>query len=116
MDIVVAGGGVAGLAAALVLARSGHRATLLERDLLDGAGSWQAAFEWPRAGIPHFHQPHAFIPRGRKVLREALPDVFEALLAAGAFDLEVWRKAPGPAPGTPPAEDPDLVYLCVRRE
>ncbi|MBF6612782.1 MAG: FAD-dependent monooxygenase [Chloroflexi bacterium] len=103
---------MAGLASALVLARAGHRATLLERDPLDRDDSWQASFGWPRAGIPHFHQPHAFIPRGRKVLRETLPDVFDALLAAGAFDHEVWRKAPGGAP----VVDPDMVYLCVRRE
>lgn len=112
MEIVVAGGGVAGLATALILARAGHRAILLERDPLDCDGGWQAAFNWPRAGIPHFHQPHAFQPRGRKVLRDALPDVYDDLLAAGAFEHEVWRKAPAGAP----FEDPDLVYLCVRRE
>jgi 2-polyprenyl-6-methoxyphenol hydroxylase-like FAD-dependent oxidoreductase len=103
---------MAGLSAALVLARGGHSVTLLERDPLERSDSWRASFDWPRAGIPHFHQPHAFIPRGRKELRDALPDVFDALLAAGAFDLEVWRKAPGEVP----AEDRDVVYMCVRRQ
>ncbi len=46
------------------------------------------------------------------MLREALPDVFDTLLAVGAFDQEVWRKAP---PGTA-VEDHDIVYLRVRRE
>jgi len=45
-------------------------------------------------------------------MREVIPDVFDALIAAGAFDHEVWRKAPGDAPSV----DPDMVYLCVRRE
>ncbi len=116
MDIIVAGGGVAGLSTALILARAGHRATLIEQDPLEDDASSGASFAWTRKGVPHFHQPHAFIPRGRKVLREVLPDVYDALLAAGATNLEVWRKAPGGPAGEPPADDPDLVYLCVRRE
>src|SRR5947209_14190368 len=112
MHILIAGAGVAGLSSALVLARAGHGVTLVEQDPLDNNPNWQASFDWTRKGIPHFHQPHAFIPRGRKVLREVAPDVYNALVAAGAFDLEAWRKAPG----EPPAKDPDLVFLCVRRE
>ena len=95
MQILISGAGVAGLATALTLARAGRPATLLEQDSLEQSERWPAAFGWPRNGIPHFHQPHAFIPRGRKVLREIAPDVYAALLAAGATEQEVWRKAPG---------------------
>jgi 2-polyprenyl-6-methoxyphenol hydroxylase-like FAD-dependent oxidoreductase len=112
MPIVIAGGGVAGLATALILARAGRRITLLERDSLEDAESWPAALGWSRKGIPHFHQPHAFIPRGRQALREVAPDVYAALLAAGATEQDVSRKMPG-GPGP---EDQDVVYLCVRRE
>lgn len=116
MHTIIAGGGVAGLSSALILARSGHQATLLEQDPVNEDATWDASFTWTRKGIPHFHQPHAFIPRGRKVLREVLPDVYDTLLAAGAADFEVWRKAPGGSLGEPSAEDLDLVYMCVRRE
>lgn len=71
-------------------------------------GSW---FEWRRRGIPHFHRPHAFIPRGRAVLRQVAPDVYAALLDAGASEVDVGRKVPG----APLPEDADLVYLSVRR-
>ena len=80
---VVIGGGVAGLAAALLLARRGHPVTLLERDELDVG----TAIDSPgrrRPGIAHYLQPHAFIPRGRVELLAQLPDVYADLIAAGA--------------------------------
>jgi 2-polyprenyl-6-methoxyphenol hydroxylase-like FAD-dependent oxidoreductase len=104
------GAGVAGLSAALMLARDGHRVTVLERDRFD-TGPAENATRWQRKGIPHFLQPHAFIPRGRSELREHLADVYAALLAAGAQDVDVRRKLPGSAlPG-----DENLQYLAVRR-
>lgn len=72
MKIGGAGGGVAGLVVARVLARSGHQTTVLERDPLEGDAPWQAAFGWARAGRPHFHPPHTFHPQGRQVLWMAL--------------------------------------------
>src|SRR4051794_15516881 len=110
-SVSVLGGGVAGLAAALLLARDGHRVTLVERDPLPG-GAPEEAPGWPRKGIPHFLQPHAFIPRGRAELRARLPDVYAALLAAGAQDVDLRPKLPG---GAPVPADEDLQYLGVRR-
>ena len=101
---------MAGLSAALLLARDGHRVTLFERDTLD-AGEPLDAPGWDRKGIPHFLQPHAFIPRGCAELKEHLPDVYDCLLAAGANEVEIWRKLPG---HVEPA-DADLAYLGVRR-
>jgi 2-polyprenyl-6-methoxyphenol hydroxylase-like FAD-dependent oxidoreductase len=111
MKFVVAGGGVAGLAAALAVARAGHHAVVLERDLVDPGGSPSDAFDLERRGIPHYFQPHAFLPRGRRLLGEWAPDVLEMLVEAGADPQDLALKLRGaPEPG-----DEDLVYFWVRR-
>jgi 2-polyprenyl-6-methoxyphenol hydroxylase-like FAD-dependent oxidoreductase len=111
MRFVIAGGGVAGLAAALSVARAGHSAVVVERDRVGADESPRGAFDVERGGIPHFFQPHAFLPRGRRVLRDLAPDVLDSLLAAGADpqDLAVKLRAPREP------SDGDLVYLWVRR-
>src|SRR3954452_21169360 len=70
MKFVVAGGGFAGLAAGLAVARAGHQAVVLERDLV-GQHDAPEAFTVARRGIPHFFQPHAFLPRGLRELEAA---------------------------------------------
>jgi 2-polyprenyl-6-methoxyphenol hydroxylase-like FAD-dependent oxidoreductase len=83
--IIVLGGGICGLATGLMLARDGHDVTLLERDASPVPDSPHAAFErWERGGVPHFKQPHGLQPLASRVLDEELPDVGEAMLAAGA--------------------------------
>ena len=110
LHLAVLGAGVAGLAAALVLARDGHRVTLVERDAV-ALGDPLAALAWDRRGIPHFLQPHAFIPRGRKELRAAFPDVFASLFQAGAEDRDLRPQIRGPLQ----ADDDELCYVGVRR-
>lgn len=111
--IAVVGGGVAGLAAALALARNGHRVTLFERDAADPPTDPRTApAEWERRGIPHFLQPHAFVSRGGKILREEAPDVYEALLDAGAIEIDLAAKMPT-AERDP--RDADLKFLGCRR-
>jgi 2-polyprenyl-6-methoxyphenol hydroxylase-like FAD-dependent oxidoreductase len=111
MRFVVSGGGVAGLAASLALAREGHEAIVLERDPVDPGGPPEGSFAVERRGIPHYFQPHTFLPRGRRILADWAPDVLDALLEAGADPQDLTQKLDGPAePG-----DEDLVYLWVRR-
>ena len=50
-DVVIAGAGVVGLAAALLLARDRHRVTVLERDRAAPAEDPEAAWtSWQRRG------------------------------------------------------------------
>jgi 2-polyprenyl-6-methoxyphenol hydroxylase-like FAD-dependent oxidoreductase len=98
------------LATALALARNGHRIVLIERDPLEATAP-EAAFAWPRRGIPHFLQPHAFLPRGRKEMRTHFPDVYAALLKAGAQDFDLRPKLPGSLR----PEDEELAFIGVRR-
>jgi 2-polyprenyl-6-methoxyphenol hydroxylase-like FAD-dependent oxidoreductase len=110
LAIVVLGGGIAGLSAALALGRAGHRVTLVERDDL-AVGAPLDSLGWRRPGIPHFQQPHAFTPRGRSEMRRTFPDVFDALIEAGAWDLDLAPKLRGERR----AGDEELVFLAVRR-
>ncbi len=110
--VTVLGGSVAGMTSALLLARRGHRVTLLERDRLD-VGDASDAPDWERRGIPHFLQPHAFIPRGVVELKAHLPDVYATLLDAGAHEVDARTKMPGASATLP--EDEQLRYLSVRR-
>jgi 2-polyprenyl-6-methoxyphenol hydroxylase-like FAD-dependent oxidoreductase len=95
----------------LAVARAGHEAVVLERDAAGVSADPMSAFSEERRGIPHFFQPHAFLPRGRRVLRSFAPDVLAALVDAGAEPQDVAARLRGERePG-----DEDLVYLWVRR-
>jgi 2-polyprenyl-6-methoxyphenol hydroxylase-like FAD-dependent oxidoreductase len=93
--IVVLGAGVCGLAAGLMLRRDGHEVTVLERDPAPVPDSTEDAWEhWERAGVSQFRQGHYLQPLGREVLDEELPDVRDALLAAGAARFDPLRLMP----------------------
>jgi 2-polyprenyl-6-methoxyphenol hydroxylase-like FAD-dependent oxidoreductase len=115
--IVVLGAGVCGLATALLIARDGHDVTVLERDpdpVPETPGeAWEA---WARGGVAQFRQPHYLQTRARHVLDAELPDVRDALVAAGALRFDSLAMAP---PSLPPferrADDERFVTLTARR-
>ena len=110
------GGGVAGLGAALTLARSGHQVTLVERDETPLPATADEAFAWDRRGAPQVRHSHALLARLRNLLRDRHPDVLAALLDAGATELRFGDALPPTMveferePG-----DEDLVMLACRR-
>ena len=83
--IVVIGGGLIGLATAMMLAEDGCEVTVLERDECAVPGSPGDAWrDWDRRGIAQFRQAHYLHPRGSRILDSRLPGVTEALRAADA--------------------------------
>jgi 2-polyprenyl-6-methoxyphenol hydroxylase-like FAD-dependent oxidoreductase len=93
--IVVIGGGIVGVSMAMMLAKQGHEVTVLERDSGDVPGSPDEAWQtWDRHGVAQFRQPHYLHPAGRQLLDAALPEVTQALLAAGAATFDVLTLMP----------------------
>lgn len=88
--IVVAGAGVCGLGAALMLARDGHDVTVVERDAAeqpdDADGAWRA---WERPGVGQFRIGHILLARGYRVLAERCPEVIDELIALGAHRIDL---------------------------
>ncbi|MEU6295659.1 NAD(P)-binding protein [Streptomyces erythrochromogenes] len=112
--VLVIGGGVGGLATALLAARRGHTAELFERDArAPGTALDRDFFGWRRPTVPQAAQPHALLGAARNVLREDLPDVYAEMLRLGArerHELDWFEVRPPARPG-----DEDLVMLQARR-
>lgn len=115
--IVVIGGGLSGLAAAILLGRDGHRVTVLERDVRPPAATPDEAFAtWERAGVAQFRHSHTFLARLTCVMRERFPEVLQLLRAHGALELPLTVNLP-PGLDLGPRErgDGELVLLGCRR-
>jgi len=114
--VIVVGGGVSGLGSALALARRGHEVVVVERDHTPMPTSPDEAFEWDRRGAPQVRHSHAFLGRLCNLLRKGYPDVYAALLAAGATELPFGRDLPPEMTNyEPQADDEELVMLACRR-
>jgi 2-polyprenyl-6-methoxyphenol hydroxylase-like FAD-dependent oxidoreductase len=79
METAIAGAGPTGLFTAIALARRGHRVTVVDRD-----GGPAADGTWPRRGVMQFHHPHGVRQQVVDALEAVMPDVRDALVAAGA--------------------------------
>ena len=98
MRAVVVGGGPVGMFCAMALARRGDQVIVVDRD-----PGPPAAGQWARRGVMQFRLPHFFRPIVRQVLTGTLPDVWDALLAAGGV------------PACPPGFPEEMTGLECRR-
>jgi len=105
------------MAAALALSSRGHRVYVLEGERLPACESPVEAFErWPLRGAPQRRHSHAFLARLHNRIRDGHPDLYAALLAAGAEPLrftDIARRA-FPAHELVPSDD-EIVMLACRR-
>jgi 2-polyprenyl-6-methoxyphenol hydroxylase-like FAD-dependent oxidoreductase len=112
--VVVLGGGIAGLAAAIALARRGYPVTLIERDPPPPAGHDEDPFlAWKRRGVPQFRLPHGFSARARSQLAAHAPDVLERLLADGIEEINVFKRLISPELWEP--SDDEFTVVWARR-
>jgi 2-polyprenyl-6-methoxyphenol hydroxylase-like FAD-dependent oxidoreductase len=117
MNIIIVGASVTGLAAAAVLADRGHAVHVLERDPQEPPSTLdEAAPVWARPTVPQAAHSHAFASLGCNLLRDRIPDVHDALLAAGAGEVRL-ADSPPPSLSDFQREDGDeqLRMLTVRR-
>jgi 2-polyprenyl-6-methoxyphenol hydroxylase-like FAD-dependent oxidoreductase len=105
VKVLVLGSGLGGLLAAMLLGRRGHDVTVVDRDQGPPAGGPEAVFDqWARRGVPQARQPHLFLGRSVRVLRDEAPDILDDLIAAGALR---WPIDLG--------DGPDDAVVCSRR-
>jgi 2-polyprenyl-6-methoxyphenol hydroxylase-like FAD-dependent oxidoreductase len=115
--IIILGGGMCGLSAGMMLTRDGHEVTVCERDAAPVPESVEEAWErWARDGVSQFRLAHFLAPAGREVLEETLPDVFQALVSAGAARMDlIGLMPPHLAEGGARACDERFVTYTARR-
>ena len=98
MRTVIVGGGPIGTICAMALARRGDDVIVVDRD-----PGPPAVGGWRRQGVMQFLLPHFFRPIVRQVLTDILPDVWDALIAAGGV------------PARPPGFPAEMTGLECRR-
>jgi 2-polyprenyl-6-methoxyphenol hydroxylase-like FAD-dependent oxidoreductase len=86
--VLVIGGGIGGLCAALALAPTGREVTILERDPPPPTSDADEAFlTWNRKGVGQQRHSHAFLARLRGLIKTHHPVLLQALLEAGCREI-----------------------------
>jgi 2-polyprenyl-6-methoxyphenol hydroxylase-like FAD-dependent oxidoreductase len=115
-EILVLGAGLTGLTTAMLLARDGHDVTVLERDPAPPPPRAEASWTgWERDGVAQFRQLHLMLPRWREVMESELPDVLDALRAAGGLDHNALHHRPVAQTGGWQPGDERFALVTARR-
>lgn len=113
--IVILGGGVVGLGAAMMLADDGHQVTVLERDPQPPPPPGQAWEAWTRRGVNQFRLPHLLLARFRRVADAELPGLTDDLAEAGALRANAVMGMPEEITGGPRPGDDRFGLITARR-
>lgn len=114
-DVVVTGGGMNGLSAAMLLAGDGHAVTVLERDASPPPAPGVAWESWDRRSVAQFRMLHLLLPQWRRIAEVELPEVVDDLGAAGALRYNTLDHVPAELVGDRRSEDGDVEILTARR-
>ncbi len=114
--IVIAGGGMCGMAAAMMLADDGHEVTVLERDAAPPPPDVGSAFDgWDRRSVAQFGLAHFLQPRGTSILKEQLPTAYELLSDNGGYHWNLVKFLLGLQPDASIGPDDDRFGLLTGR-
>jgi 2-polyprenyl-6-methoxyphenol hydroxylase-like FAD-dependent oxidoreductase len=101
--ILVAGGGMCGMAAAMMLADDGHDVTVVERDPEPPPPDLEGAFGgWDRRSVAQFGLAHWLHARGTSILERQLPAVYRRLADNGGFRFNLVEYLLGLMPDVEP--------------
>jgi 2-polyprenyl-6-methoxyphenol hydroxylase-like FAD-dependent oxidoreductase len=87
--VIVIGGSVVGLGAALALADRGHQVEILERSADQPPTTVAEAADRHRPTVPQALHSHAFASLGCNLLRDRARDVYDGLFAVGATEVNL---------------------------
>jgi 2-polyprenyl-6-methoxyphenol hydroxylase-like FAD-dependent oxidoreductase len=117
-DILILGSGLGGLSAATLLARDGHRVTVLERDPAPPPPAERAgeAWErWDRRGVNQFRLPHFMLSRWWEQMRVEIPELWPVLSTAGALRINTMAALPESLRGPLRPDDDRFETVTARR-
>jgi len=114
--MIVAGGGMCGMAAAMMLADDGHEVVVVERDPEPPPPDLEDAFSgWDRRSVAQFGQAHFLLARGTQILKHRVPAAYRLLTEHGGFRLNLVEFLLSSQPGAAPDPDDERFELVTGR-